>query len=479
MIMIEIKNVSYSYRVTDTVGNPVSRTGVTNLDLTIKDGEFIVLTGGSGCGKTTVCRLINGLIPHYFDGKRSGEVLIDGNDISAQPVYKTAQTVGSVFQNPRSQFFNVDTTSELAFFAENQGFAPEKIKDDIAEISEKMNLTPLLDRSMFKLSGGEKQRIACGTIAVANSKVIVLDEPSSNLDIDAIEDLRKVLETWKAQGKTIIIAEHRLYFLRDLADRVIVFENGCVKREISGDSFRKLSSFDTAEMGLRAVNSGCAIHYGNSNIQGSFFCLDNFRFTYPDKLHGIDISHLELPQNKIIAITGHNGAGKSTFARTFCGLNKKAKGSVKFDGKTIPASKMLDYCYMIMQDVNHQIFTESVKEEVLLSVSDELVENEREKIAGEALEMLDISELAEIHPMALSGGQKQRTAIAGAVAADKQFIIMDEPTSGLDYAHMKQVAEVMQMLKKNRKTILVITHDTELISLCADYVLKLEKGRVI
>ena len=477
MIMIEFKNVSYSYCVTDTSGNPVSRTGVTKLDLTIKDGEFIVLTGGSGCGKTTVCRLINGLIPHYFDGERSGEVLIDGNDISAHPVYKTAQTVGSVFQNPRSQFFNVDTTSELAFFAENQGFAPEKIKKDIADISEKMNLTPLLDRSMFRLSGGEKQRIACGTIAVADSKIIVLDEPSSNLDTDAIEDLRKTLEMWKAQGKTVIIAEHRLYFLRDLADRVMIFENGCVKREISGDDFRRLSANDTVGMGLRVVNYDNSFCCKNNSETGKFFTLENFCFTYPDKQHGINIPRLELPQSRIIAVTGHNGAGKSTFARTFCGLNKKAKGSVKFDGKTVPAAKMLDYCYMIMQDVNHQLFTESVMEEVLLSVPEKLPENQREQIAEDALSQLDIAELSEMHPMALSGGQKQRVAIAGGIAADKKFIIMDEPTSGLDYAHMKQVAEVMKMLKSKGKTLLVITHDAELISLCADYVMKIENGR--
>lgn len=185
-----------------------------------------------------------------------------------------------------------------------------------------------------------------------------------------------------------------------------------------------------------------------------------------------------MPQNRIIAVTGHNGAGKSTFARTFCGLNKKAKGSVKFDGKIVPAAKMLDYCYMIMQDVNHQLFTESVMEEVLLSVSESLPENEREQIAKEALSQLDIAELSEMHPMALSGGQKQRVAIASGIAADKQFIIMDEPTSGLDYAHMKQVAEVMKMLKAKGKTLLVITHDFELISLCADYILELKNGKV-
>lgn len=425
--MIEMKNVTYSYRVTDTVGTPMLKVGVLGLNLTIKDGEFIVLTGSSGCGKTTVCRLINGLIPHYFEGEKSGEVLLDGKDVSAQPIYETAQVVGSVFQNPRSQFFNVDTTSELVFFAENQGRNVQCIKDSMEEMSDKMNMSKLLGRSMFKLSGGEKQKIACGTIAVADSSVVVLDEPSSNLDKDAIEDLRKTLEMWKTQGKTVIIAEHRLYFLRELADRVIVFENGAIKNEIVGEEFQKLSEEDTKKLGLRSVINVSEYPKVKEEDTENTIQLKEFKFTYPDKIHGIAIKSLTLPRNKIIAIVGHNGAGKSTFARTFCGLNKKAKGTVCFDGKSVPTSKMLDYCYMIMQDVNHQLFTESVEEEVLLSVPENLPDEERERIALDALEMLDIDQYAQMHPMALSGGQKQRVAIASGIATDKEFILMDEP----------------------------------------------------
>ena len=423
-----------------------------------------------------MCRLINGLIPHYFEGEKSGEVLLDGKDVSAQPIYETAQVVGSVFQNPRSQFFNVDTTSELAFFAENQGRNVQCIKDSMEEMSDKMNMSKLLGRSMFKLSGGEKQKIACGTIAVADSSVVVLDEPSSNLDKDAIEDLRKTLEMWKIQGKTVIIAEHRLYFLRELADRVIVFENGAIKNEIVGEEFRKLSEEDTKKMGLRSVINVSEYPKVKEEDTENTIQLKDFKFTYPDKIHGIAIKSLTLPRNKIIVIVGHNGAGKSTFARTFCGLNKKAKGTVCFDGKSVPTSKMLDYCYMIMQDVNHQLFTESVEEEVLLSVPENLPDEERERIALDALEMLDIDQYAQMHPMALSGGQKQRVAIASGIATDKEFILMDEPTSGLDYVHMKQVAEVMKKLKEKGKTLLVITHDNELISCCADYVLNLERA---
>ena len=176
--MIEIKNVSFAYRVSDTEGRPILRPAVKDINLKINSGEFLVLTGSSGCGKTTVCRLINGLIPHYFEGEKQGEVLINGTDVAAQPIYETARLVGSVFQNPRSQFFNVDTTSELAFAAENQGRNPVIIRRDIERASDLLGLSTLLGRSMFQLSGGEKQKIAFASVYAMEPEIYLLDEPS-------------------------------------------------------------------------------------------------------------------------------------------------------------------------------------------------------------------------------------------------------------------------------------------------------------
>ena len=180
--MIELKDVSYVYHLSDTDGNRIINPVISHLSMTIPGGEFVVLTGSSGCGKTTLCRMINGLVPHYFEGELKGKILVDGEEVSSQPIYQTAKKVGSVFQNPRSQFFNVDTTSELAFTAENQGRNPESILHDIKDVTKKLNIETLLDRSMFQLSGGEKQKIACGSVAVADQPGIVLDEPTSNLD---------------------------------------------------------------------------------------------------------------------------------------------------------------------------------------------------------------------------------------------------------------------------------------------------------
>lgn len=478
--MIEFRNVTFAYSSTDANGRAIEQGSINDLDLTIQNGEFIVLTGGSGCGKTTVTRLINGLIPHYYSGTLNGEVMIDGKSVPDTPIFETAKKVGSVFQNPRSQFFNVNTTDEIAFAAENQCCEPAEISKAITATAASMHIEKLLDRNIFELSGGEKQIIACAGINVLSPDIIVLDEPSSNLDSEAIEKLKAVLTDWKSQGKTIVIAEHRLYFLRELADRMLILENGRIAKELITEEIKKLTADDTEKMGIRPMMLP-EIHCSqkNTDVQGDVLLLEDFRFTYNDGKHGINIPRLELPANHIIAIIGHNGAGKSTLARNICGLERKCKGTLIMNGKKLKAKDRLHSCYMIMQDVNHQLFTESVRDEVMLSMTDKLLTDEQKiKKADEILSQLDLLEYANTHPMALSGGQKQRTAIASGVASSKPVIIFDEPTSGLDLAHMKQVSNQLKKLKEIGKTIIVVTHDNEFILSCCDHIVRLENGCV-
>ena len=471
--MIEIKNVNFRYKGTD-------EGGLHDLSLTINDGETVLLCGASGCGKTTVGRLINGLIPHYYKGELTGSIIVNGRDIAKTELYDLAGVVGTVFQNPRSQFFATDTDGEITFGAENIGMPPEAIVSRKNAVTNEMHVERLLDRSIFELSGGEKQIIACASVSVLSPDIMVLDEPSSNLDSSAIIKLKSILADWKSQGKTIIIAEHRLYFLRELADRMLLLDSGKIVKELGSDEIKALTFADTERMGIRPL-SLTDVTYTRKNIakKSEMLTLENFVFTYKDGKHGINISNLELPTNSIIAIIGHNGAGKSTFARNICGLEKKCKGIMKLDGKSFKAKDRLKKCYMIMQDVNHQLFTESVRDEVMLSITDkQMTDTKKMERSEEILSQLDLSEYSDKHPMALSGGQKQRTAIASGVASSKPIIIFDEPTSGLDLAHMKQVAGEILKLRDMGKTIFIVTHDLEFILSCCDHIVRLKEGRV-
>ncbi|MDO4537240.1 MAG: ABC transporter ATP-binding protein, partial [Coriobacteriales bacterium] len=250
--MIDLQNITFGYKGTDATGVLHHTSGVRELNLHVSAGEFVVIAGGSGCGKTTVTRLINGLVPHYYEGELEGNARVCGLDVRETKISELSVHVGSVFQNPRSQFFNVDTTSELAFASENRCVDPKQIRADIKRVVGEMNMEALVDRSIFALSGGEKQKVACASVAVAEPKVIVLDEPSSNLDAAGIEDLRRVLALWKEKGKTIVVAEHRLYYLADLADRLIVMGDGRIAEELDASQIVSMTSDDAYERELRS-----------------------------------------------------------------------------------------------------------------------------------------------------------------------------------------------------------------------------------
>lgn len=473
--MIEIKNLSFTYSNEISTETAAS---LNNLNLTIPSGQVVVLCGESGCGKTTVTRLINGLIPRYYEGTITGNVFINGKDISKLQLYEISKNVGSVFQNPRSQFFNVDTTSEITFCLENFGMPENDIKERLNSVTKQFNMDSLLNKNIFNLSGGQKQKIACASVSMLSPDIYVLDEPSSNLDIDSVLELRNIIKTWKSEGHTIIISEHRLYYLKDIADRYVYMHNGRIEKDFPANEFEKISSSERTKLGLRTLDTISlkeAIDYISDNKlnKASQITLHNFNFAYKKETEILHIKEAIIPAHRITAIVGNNGAGKSTFARCLCGLEKKC-GEIIFNGKKLNAANRLNISYMVMQDVNHQLFTDSVEEEIRISIA-----NEDEEQINKILYDLDLYNEKESHPMSLSGGQKQRVAIACALASEKDIIIFDEPTSGLDYKHMLQVSEILKRLQQAGKSIYVITHDMELIMDCCTDVICIENGDIL
>lgn len=463
--MVELKHVSFRYGSAEN-GSKLTDC-LSDVSLTVRDGEFVLLTGPSGCGKTTILRLINGLIPHFYPGAVSGSVAIDGRSVQARELYETAAQVGTVFQNPRSQFYNVDTTGELAFSAENRGLPEREIYERIDDTVMRFQIESLMDRSIFRLSDGEKQKIACASVDVSGTGIILLDEPSANLDYSSTMVLRDLIRLWQRQGKTIIAAEHRIAYLWDLIDRAVILREGRIVKELSGAEKDTLTDCELAAMGLREASREApdqirlpTVKEGDREI-----ILRDFRLTYPGSGKAIlDFPELRLAAGEITAITGTNGAGKTSFLSCLCGLEKRCKGILELEGKHYDRAARQKLCFMVMQDTGNQLFTESVLDEVLISLPRGTV-NERER-AAEILKQLDLDGFPDRHPQSLSGGQKQRLAIACALASGRKILLLDEPTSGLDYAHMMETAALLKQLQSLGATILVVTHDSELIRAC-------------
>ncbi|MCR5715676.1 MAG: ABC transporter ATP-binding protein, partial [Lachnospiraceae bacterium] len=389
--MITLQNVSFQYGEAAAAGHPT----LSGIDLTIGNGQVIVVTGESGCGKTTVGRLVNGLSPNFYNGKLTGEVSVEGMNPSTSELYETARYVGSIFQNPRTQFFNVDTTSEITFSCENQGMEPEKIRERLSGVVEQFNISELLDRSIFELSGGQKQKIACASIAMSDAKIIVMDEPSSNLDLQGIEDLKQVIGMWKAQGKTVLIAEHRLYYLKNLADRLVIMQEGRIHAVLEKRQFENLTGAQMREMGLRTFSmeelfrqdlppqdvsrpsqdvprppQDVPLPPQSTPVlrESTNFAIRAMTFQYKGSGDGIRIEQTMLKAGEITALVGLNGAGKSTFAKCLCGLNKQSKDCIYQGAKKLTKAVRVKKSFLVMQDVNTQLFADSVLNEVLLSL---------------------------------------------------------------------------------------------------------------
>ena len=463
--MISIQDVSYFY-------NRSKGEQIKKISMEIDKGEIILLCGKSGSGKTTVTKLVNGLIPHFLEGSLSGDIYINGKNTSQMKIYEISEQVGSVFQNPKTQFFNLDSDSELIFGLENKGEPPEEIKKRVSKAVYDLGIEKLLNRNVFKMSGGEKQLLAIASVYAMNPEIYVFDEPSANIDENGIEKIREVFIKLKTQGKTIIISEHRLYYLTDLLDRAIYLQDGEIKYTFSNSELISLNDELRRKMGLRTF-----VKMNNEDFISPVEYSDTDDFTVSNLKYGYSKSvlksvNISAGKGDIIAVTGENGQGKTTLMKILCGLLKEQEGSIKYKDKIFKYKSRRKLCYMVMQDVIHQLFSESVIEEFELSDS----KTKKEEVE-EILTKLELIKFKDKYPLCLSGGEMQRLAVAVGILMNREIIIFDEPTSGLDYLNMLEISEIIKKFSKG-KIVFIVTHDTELIDNTCNKLLEISDGKV-
>ena len=460
--MISIDNVSFGYGEAQETLSQVSAA--------IAPGECVLLCGASGCGKTTVTKLINGLIPAFTPGCRlEGRVEVDGLDPGTTPMYELARKVGSVFQNPKSQFFNLDTDSELAFGLENEGRTPEEIRKRVSDTVDALHLQELQARNIFSLSGGQKQLLAFGSVYAMGPEIFVLDEPTANLDQDAIARLHDQIAGLKRQGRTVVIAEHRLYFLTDLIDRALYLRDGVLERTFTREQFCALTDREREALGLRTlIPAGCTLPAAAPAGAKEGLSVEGLTCAYRKEPPVFQALSFSARPGEVVAITGPNGVGKTTLSRCLCGLIREQAGQIALNGRPLNRKKRQKAAFCVMQDVNHQLFSDSVWGECRMSAPDV-----PDSTLKGVLDSLHLLPFRERHPMSLSGGQKQRLAVATALLSEKPILIFDEPTSGLDYARMVEVSGVIRSLAQQGRIVLVVTHDQEFLQRACDRVLRL------
>lgn len=443
MTVVKAENLSFKYR--DSVE------GISNINFSIKKGEVVLLTGNSGSGKSTLLKCLNGLIPAITEGELKGLLAIEGNDYSKIKMHQLNTHIGSVFQNPRSQFFTDNTTAELVFPMENYGFTKEEMDKRIGELCQEFGLEELMDRNIFSLSSGERQMLALASSMALRQKLLLFDEPSANLDYGNSMKLGKIIYKLKKEGYTVIVADHRFYYLSGMIDKVLFMEKGSLSVCNSEEEFRN-GNYDTRSFDIFSIDIPFEKRNVSDKVVGE---LRNVSFK-----HILHDANLTINKGEIAVIIGNNGAGKTTLAKLLCKSLKPDSGEVKTDG--LP--------FFIMQDPDYQLFGTSVVNEMTL------VSNSPEKI-NEITDYLGLGPYINKHPFDLSGGQKQRLQIGMAMLCGRNIIIFDEPTSGLDVYSMQRVSKEIKKLKDNAG-IIVISHDYEFIRHIADRIIFLDEGRI-
>ncbi|HAD06505.1 MAG TPA: ABC transporter ATP-binding protein [Anaerolineaceae bacterium] len=480
-----IENLSFRYRSR-------SDFAIRDINLTVNEPQVVLIAGASGCGKTTLARCINGLIPRSYKGELTGKIYLQGQDIAGLPLARISQLVGTVLQDPERQILGSIVKNEVAFGLENLGLSRSEIHRRVDEALERLKIAHLRDRQTHYLSGGEKQKVALAGVLAMKPSILLLDEPLASLDPASAQEALQVIRDLANEGMTVLMVEHRVEdVLRIRPERVLFMKDGVIQYD--GDPQHLVERVDYREVKLPApMIMELAIKDAPPpplnilpGVNGGGAPLVEFKdvaFGYdsgPEVLHGIN---LQIRRGDVIAVLGPNGAGKTTLVKHAIGLLKPKRGKVLINGQDthqLSVAEIASTLGYVFQSPSHMLFAPTVYDELAFGPNNlKHPEEEIRKEVSEAIEIVNLQGYEQTPPLSMSFGQQKRVSIAAILAMRSRILVMDEPTAGQDYKnYMNFMNSILEM--PGFEAILFITHDLDMAVIYANRVLLVNDGQVV
>ncbi len=496
--MIELENLTYTY----PGGESPALRGVT---LAIAEGHFALVAGPSGSGKSTLLRCLNGLVPHFSGGVVQGRITVAGHDPIAAGPQTLSCVVGFVFQDPEAQFILDRVEDEIAFALENAALPPAEMRLRVEETLQLLDLTALRDRPLATLSGGEKQRVAIAAALALRPRILVLDEPTSQLDPQSAEEVLQALVRLNQDlGLTIVLAEQRLERVLPYVDQIVYLDGAAAvlsgpPREVlarmpltpplitlgkalgwsplpltvkEGRAFARQTALEAPALAPRPTMPGAS---------SALLEVTGLSFAYNGKPTLRDI-HLQVGAGELVALMGRNGSGKTTLLKCIVGLLRAQQGAVRLAGRALAGRETAEICREIgylPQAPDDLLFADTVAEELAITLRNHGLLAQPPLAPATLLARLGLAEVAGRYPRDLSVGQRQRAALGAITVTHPRALLLDEPTRGLDYQAKQALAALLREWQAEGMAILLVTHDVELVAQTAGRVVLLSEGEII
>lgn len=511
--MISIENLTFYY-------SGAEKPALRDVNLEIQDGEFVLVTGPSGGGKSSLCRCLNGLIPHFYGGKVTGSVEVQGLDIMKHSTREMATKVGMIFQDPENQLVTMDVEREIAFGLENLAFPRSLIARRLEESLDTLGIADLRHRQVHELSGGEKQKVAIASVIALHPEILILDEPTSELDPKSAEEVLAITQRLNDElGITVILIEHRLDRVIQHVDRLIVLEGGRVvadgkARDVLSQSYQEINRIGVGmppiiKLAQGLKNAGVSISSmpltvkeGRVMLNGVFqkssappaipdreshgktvINVEKLWYAYPEGPAALKNVSLRVSEGEFLAIMGRNASGKTTLVKHINGLLKPTRGMVAVDGadtRKATVAELAKKVGFVFQNPNDHLFADTVEDEIGFTLRNQGLKGEEiKRRVDEMLRRFRLEDYRSQYPRSLSGGEKQRVALASVLAIQPKILILDEPTRGMEYRLKSDLMSLLREYAGQGNAVILVTHDVETVAEHADRVILLSEGEIV